>query len=839
MQERAPTKKQRKRHNRQLKESRHNVDKHGEPGSKAGERREWVKQWKEDMLHPVQELPLEELEKYTIDDALLDDLMGNTKDAQPTPEPKYLGHLQHKFFNRIADQMDDHRRKTELLATGDTPMSEETSVELLDLQDAELPTDRDLSLALRAFRDREGTRKKPVGIVKALKHLLQDAGVPVTAFGELAYTSLLTCAQSPVEGRRIIQMMKQRQHPVSDYSWSIMVDIHAKVGDYKGCLDVHKEMIAEGLRPTMASFTSLLAACYKVCSDGRISHKMRSDAANVAWDQWQEMRVVGVSPDVMAYGAILRIMAARGKPERALNLLEELQMNSIAPTTLCFTSALRAVARSHSTAIRYEHGSTRRNSRREFITAHHGKLAQSIVRLAESAEVEQDDGFIAALISCASAAGDLATAKAIYVGHQVRQLDSFRTIGSNEHLARLRGESTDELEQLEGSPDLISDGSSQPVKTGQNSAVTKRLASEKREKTMSFGEREYGKDSRILSAIMQACANAAGKNMIGTQWQGRENEGYLCENSIRLLNTRGIPEYTDVSIPGAGRTDSLTWAGDEKDIDRRGDKRMSGKFTGVYEDDSVPSTLDELDDMFSRYFVDEDGRRKPEFQQTTPRDIWNKRYGLQSGINDGYGAPLLEKGTPELQALPDSTPQQVAPMHFNKDTMRWEAGPAEVPERAQSAVRYPPSKIHETPSSGNGDTNEELYFDDNTMRWKTRPTIHRVELIDHVAPGPLEHHSRQERNDIPEELFFDKDEMRWRTMTFTEVEDMKRTDFEKKLLSEGRNDVQVRENPVCTAIVSTLPVSVATCRFSIRLLDRLWLDDQCTEGTRIVFSALR
>ena len=60
--------------------------------------------------------------------------------------------------------------------------------------------------------------------------------------------------------------------------------------------------------------------------------------------------------------------------------------------------------------------------------------------MAENAETEQDDGFIAALISCAAAAGDLATAKAIFVANQIRRLDQFRTIGSDAHLARLRGE---------------------------------------------------------------------------------------------------------------------------------------------------------------------------------------------------------------------------------------------------------------------------------------------------------------------------------------------------------------------------------------------------------------
>ena len=761
LQERPPTKKQRKRYNRQLKQAHGEVDRHGKPGSKAGVRREWAKQWKQDILNPVPDIPMQELEKYTLDDALLDDLIGNTSEAQPTPEPVYLGHRHRKYYIRVADQMDEYRRKMELLTSGDKDKKSEGK-ELLDLHNLVLPSDEDLSLVLRAFRDREGTRRKPVGIVKALRHLLQDIGVPVTAFGEKTYTTLLTCAQSPAEGRRIIQMMQQQRHPVSTYSWSILVDVYAKVGDYKGCLDVHREMIAEGLTPTLPSFTSLLAACYKVCADGRVSQKLRDEAGKVAWEQWQEMRIVGCDPDVMAYGAILRIMAARGKPERALNILEEMQYNNVAPTTLCFTSALRAVARSHATAIRYEHGSTRRNARREFITAHHGKLAQSIVRMAESAEIKQDTGFIAALISCAGAAGDLATAKAIYVAHQIRQLDQFRTIGSDEHLARLRGEGeNDDLEHLQWDQDLLDNGSSLPQPAANNKALSTRRKSPK--EVMTYGEREYGKDSRVFSAIMQACANAGDSTMVGSMWQGRENEGYLCENSLRLLSARPVPEYRDDSIPGASRTDNLTWEGDEKDLDRRGNKRMSGKFTGVYEDDSVPTSLDELDEKFARYFVDEDGRRKPEFRNITPREIWNQRYGSKSGINEAYGSPSIEERVEKPQAL-ESGATHVAPMHFNLDTMRWEDGPPpkqlEQPSPRKPPIEQPRSK------SPIVEVEEELYFDSDSMRWKTRPKQPGAEKKTDQAPNlaAKSPQSRQSTSKLnkPQELHFDPDERVWK-----------------------------------------------------------------------------
>ena len=96
-----------------------------------------------------------------------------------------------------------------------------TSLELI----VPLPTDRDISNTLRAHRDRHGTRQKPIGIVKGLQHLLQDLKVPATAFGEYTFTALLTCCRTPQEGRRIFKLMRDHNHEISSYSWSILVDV--------------------------------------------------------------------------------------------------------------------------------------------------------------------------------------------------------------------------------------------------------------------------------------------------------------------------------------------------------------------------------------------------------------------------------------------------------------------------------------------------------------------------------------------------------------------------------------------------------------------------------------
>jgi hypothetical protein len=60
-----------------------------------------------------------------------------------------------------------------------------------------------------------------------------------------------------------------------------------------------KEMASHGGHaPTQAAYTSLLAACYKICNDtGRNSHALRAKAGTFGWQYWQEMRIIGIEPD--------------------------------------------------------------------------------------------------------------------------------------------------------------------------------------------------------------------------------------------------------------------------------------------------------------------------------------------------------------------------------------------------------------------------------------------------------------------------------------------------------------------------------------------------------------
>jgi pentatricopeptide repeat protein len=816
------------------------------PGSRAGKKREWEAFLREDLLNrkfgeefrdPLAEAP------YDAADAILDDFMGNSAgiSSQPTPEPVYLGHKHRQFYRRVADQMDAVRyyeEQVKLLEEGGDGSAAAKDIALAEAP--ALPTDRDVSLVLRAYRDKRGTRRHPVGLHGALRHVVGDLGVPLSAWSENTYTALITCCRTAREARRVVQLMQQHRVPVSPHAWSSLADVYAKAGDYQGCLEVHKDMLAAGVPPTLASYTSLLAACYKVCSDGRVPHSTRAEAATTAWEQWQEMRVVGLQPDAMAYGAMLRVLAIKGQAEKAMGLLEEMQMQDVKPTTLCFTSALRAVARSHAIAVRYERGSSKKMRRREHLTLHHGKMARQILIAAENAEVEQDQGFTAALIMCAASAGDVATAKAIYVASQIRQLDQFRTIGSEQHLARLRGESVGEsdddqlltsgepIRQIGASSAVngsqfqtqrdhsVVNGSSDLLSTNGERAPARRKKQNK--SYPSFGEREYGKDNRALTAIVHACAASVDQNGMGSMWQGRENNGYLCENSLRLINARRLPRYTDNSIPGQTIKDNLTWKGEHHELDdnydygkRKGKARR--KFEGLDIVEDAGSTLDELDETFSRMFLDEEGRRKPEYRATEPEDIWRMKYG--EGYDPEEESPAQERGgekamlhdgftaTTMLSAssAEESSLDGEEEMYFDNDEMKWKNRPRfDVSENIADTEFVEKSNISEQVKD---QTEEELHFDLDATRWKTRPKAAAATDASAYKLTGEEMHQDEEENrsslcsEDDTELYFDEDEMKWKTRERA----ARKTDYETDVLT-GRREVAIHEEEAGDAKVS-------------------------------------
>ena len=708
---RPPTRKKLKKYHRRMRAQHHEkVGKHSPPGSKAAHRRQFVeKQWQTLLDRAEGKLPSGtaaeltsgvgadgkplacalglDAAQYDYGNALLDDLMGNTAHltSSDDPRPNYLGWQHDKFLRRIRAMMTGSGDKDGdngklLLQHGNDNGADAAAVTSYH----RLPSDHDVSLLLRAYRDlhqqnnhirkSKNTNKKllggktpPIGLAKALQHLFHDANVPSSIFGQKTYTALLTCCATPAEARRVFQMMDQSNVEIDDVAWSVLVDVHSRLGDYVGAALVMDEMSAQhGLVPPLTAYTSLLAGCYRVVNSGSMAPQhVKADAGKVAWDKWKELRVVGHVPDAMAYGAILRVLAAQGRPERAIAVLEEMVAMEVKPTTLCFTSALRAVHRSHANALRFQGGYSKKNKRRERITAHHGRMARSIVIQAENSEVRQDDGFVSALMMCAATAGDTATAKAIYLANKVRRRKDLRSIGGPDHLKMLRGEvsAIDDESLISGgggeSYQQINVGNDHSNPTDEIQPPTSRVliptsgkfaqqsqavaipeSSAHPTRQPTWQERVYGRDTRRLSALLHACSKAMEVNGLGNVWAGSTNLGYLDEWSLKAIETRPRPRYLDRSIPGMTTVDHLPPEMWEKDADK-GVQTMSKrlrreKYRGIEaKEDELQRTMEELDSDF--YEMLRDPNEPPAFDSGgTIGDMKEKeeRGLLPGGVNN-------------------------------------------------------------------------------------------------------------------------------------------------------------------------------------------------------------
>ena len=200
---RPKTKKQRQTYNRRIKRIEDEKVKHSAPGARAGPRRQFIRERWQNLLDQANGKELvaagdDEDDQYGIEDAIMEDLLGNTAhlSSQPTPEPVYLGHMHQQYYDMVAHKMEQYREAVEAIQQAD---AEKSTILNVSSVSEYLPSDDDISKVLRAFRDRNGTRSRPVGIAIALEHLLKDLGVPIAAFGEYTYTTLMTCCRTPNE----------------------------------------------------------------------------------------------------------------------------------------------------------------------------------------------------------------------------------------------------------------------------------------------------------------------------------------------------------------------------------------------------------------------------------------------------------------------------------------------------------------------------------------------------------------------------------------------------------------------------------------------------------------
>lgn len=672
---RPPTAKQRRAHRRKKQREYYEsgMGKHSLPGSKRVQRQkdfsdmlDVAKMEASGKLLPYDKDP--EFTKYNYGHAMIEDLMGNSSHLTSSPTPKIRQYA--KYYPQQLQKLQQYQQEN--AANG---------------QQLLLP-DSELSLLVRSYRDHirqegntDNSNHQKFNVAHILQTLTKVWKIPLSDVGEHTYTSIMMWASHPAEARLILNKMKANQLPLS-YAYSVLVHLHAQRGEYKEARqaldellpittqlqqqqqqqhtimpdDDDKEQSASTSPSPLPAYTSLIAACYKaIMKDSTTPRSIKSDAATVAWEAWKEMRILGIHPDVMAYGAIIRLFAARGQPERCINLIEEMSMlHQVLPTTLIYTAALHAVAKSHGTALRFEGGMHRKDLRRQRIAAHHGKLARQIVLMAESAEVQQDDGFVSALLSCAAAAGDGATAKAIYLAADLRRKDHLRTIGSKEHLKTLQPPPEYDMTYttiLDGDTNhninkalLLGQG------IGTNSTTTTTAITSSSDATTgshlllsSSDDDDDDTDlppqvhdtSRKYRTLLSAYAGSIKPKGIGDLWGGPKNKGFLCERTQRAIVTRQVPNYKDKSIPGMTGVEvamgSMEW---DDEPDREGKQLRLKKFTGIRHSLQAGSNMDDIDPELAAMFEDDEDDTSDTIKMLRQRD---ESYGIDSDFENHEG----------------------------------------------------------------------------------------------------------------------------------------------------------------------------------------------------------
>ena len=805
--------------------------KHSAPGSAAGPRREWVQEqtkelidWKKRGGYPEDEAA--SLGEYGVNDALLDDLLGNSAHltSTPSPEPIFLGDYHPQLFEKAKDQVKKYEKYTLKLAAATTE-EEKAALTLVPP-----PNDREISLVLRAYRDKNGTKTKPIGLHKALLHIMQDLHIPTTLFGEHCYSTLLTCCKTPKEAAKVMLLMSQRGQPINEYTWSILIDIHARLGDFEGCNSVMDDMKVAGVPPGLPAYTSLLAACYKVCNSGTTAPAVKARAGDMGWEKWKELRINGVEADAMAYGAIIRLLAARGRAEQAISTLQEMRQFQVKPTTLCFTAALKGVARSHEISVRYENGASRRFRRREQLTLYHGRMTRDIIVMAEQAEVVQDDGFVTALIMCAAAAGDSATAKAIVLASEVRRMDQLRTIGPDSHLLSLRGleehDIANGLAQVSGGiKNLVLPEKMQQRLTAGNLELTTTTDSitpvtasmlNPRKRRTAFEEREFGdKDNRVLTALMHACASAVDPKGMGDMWSGKNNKGYLHENSLRLIATVEQPRYHDNSIPGTIGTEVGLGAMNLQDdgVEEMSKRLRRKKYEGGREDSDIGTDMDTIDTQYYGMFEEEYLKREQLEHEDTLRRLHLVQGRDWTGMKDPSLNPEHENKT-DQEEPPDFVEQakhvyydaasgklksrkgmdEKGGFYWDEEANQWKA---RKPENGTVAVDADP-KVMEPQVM---EPKEEWYFDQDEMKWMSKMVYPEASLISKKKSEPPSVNSSTTSSvvqdglvEMEEEYFFDSDELKWKTRAKSVHVGL--TAFETEILAKRETVAGPEKNPI-------------------------------------------
>jgi pentatricopeptide repeat protein len=155
-------------------------------------------------------------------------------------------------------------------------------------------------------------------------------------------------------------------------------------------MNVFERMESEGITGSVATYTSLLHGLFKLAP--------REGVQQQALDLWFSMRLKGVTPNELAYTAVMRCCLKSRQVERALNFLEEMKLEGLRPTLATYNVLLQGVAGQGGGGAAQWHRTQ-------------ALLTDELLDMMQSDEVVPDGATFAALMKSCAAVGDVPSAK--------------------------------------------------------------------------------------------------------------------------------------------------------------------------------------------------------------------------------------------------------------------------------------------------------------------------------------------------------------------------------------------------------------------------------------------
>lgn len=156
--------------------------------------------------------------------------------------------------------------------------------------------------------------------------------------------------------------------PVSGRLFSALMDACARAGDDVAARATLRRMLASGLPPSAPVFTGLIGAIRRAGRSAQEAHAVLERARHhrcvedaplhtaiiqayldqndpdAAWDVFNEMRMVRVKADSVAFTAMLTACAMQDQLEQAQALLRDMELDEVAPTRATHAAFIRCCA---------------------------------------------------------------------------------------------------------------------------------------------------------------------------------------------------------------------------------------------------------------------------------------------------------------------------------------------------------------------------------------------------------------------------------------------------------------------------------------------------------------